>query len=146
MSFSDSRNMVAFSSLRMGYDRAVVDRFVAMGNLLHEMRMALTFEGHKLSNPTIKHLTPGFVGLIRSLARCDTEAGIDAIEIVAMKGYRHQMHGVYANPLTWCTGLSVLILIDPFGVANVGDPIRKQVVRDRAGMAWTHATMQQQGV
>ncbi len=145
MSSTNGRGVVAFSSIRMGYDRGVVDRFVAMDDLLPEIRNSLTLDGHRLSSPTVKYLTPRFAELVKLLTFDDDQIGIDAFEIIALKGHRYQLHGVYANPLTWCTGLSVLIMVDPFGVANVGSPIRKHVVRDRAGMAWSHATMQAGG-
>lgn len=145
MSSTNARCEVAFSSLRMGYDRAVVDRFVAVEDLLPELRNALTYEGHGLSNPTIKYLTPRFAELIQSLLLGEDGTAIDAFEIVSLKGHRYQMHGVYANPLTWQSGLSVLIFVDPAGKSEVNDPIRKHLVRDRAGMAWAHATMQQAG-
>lgn len=142
---STNARCVAFSSLRMGYDRSVVDRFVAVEDLLPELRNSLTYEGHGLSSPTIKYLTPRFAELIKSLSLDEDGTGIDAFEIVSLKGHRYQMHGVYANPLTWHSGLSVLIFVDQFGATTVNDPSRKHVVRDRAGMAWTHATLQQAG-
>lgn len=145
MSSTNARCVVAFSSLRMGYDRAVVDRFVAAEDLLPEIRNSLTYEGHGLSNPTVKYLTPRFADLVKSLSLGEDGTGIDAFEIVSLKAHRYQMHGVYANPLTWQSGLFVLIFVDQFGATTVSDPIRKGVVRARAGMAWTHATMQQAG-
>lgn len=145
MSSTNARCVVAFSSLRMGYDRSVVDRFVAFEGLLPELRNALSFDGQGLSSPTIKYLTPRFAELIQSLSLGEDGTGIDAFEVVSLKGHRYQMHGVYANPLTWQSGLSVLIFVDPSGKSKVNGPIRKHLVRDRAGMAWTHATMQQAG-
>lgn len=142
MPTTNNQPLLAFSSVRFGYDRKVVDRLVPMIDGLPELRRALTEEGHNLTSPIMKYLSGHLIALFRGMDRGE----IDALEIVSLRAQRFQIHGVYCDPLTWQAGLSVLIQIDPAGKVEVGDPLRHQVVRVRAGIAWTIANTEKGGI